>query len=276
MRRVSDRTYYDVIGAAPQAAKADLKAAYVGALDAAQAAGDTDEAAQVRRAWQVLSDPVQRQRYDEEIGLGGRGGRERRSGDGADEAGGDDAGGELDEEALDVEVVDELAPGPRPQSILPGVPDFLEQPTIGRRLTASIIDVVTLVAVFAASFGIAFALIGSDGGRVVALIVLIEAWIVGLFVVPTLRTGQTLGKRFTYVMTVDRATGNLPSAGQVIRRYVIPMVAIPALGQLGPFLALFFGLSYAMGRDQLSLADRLASTVVVVARYRPARSGTPA
>ena len=40
-----------------------------------------DEVAQVRRAWQVLSDPVQRQRYDEAIGahLGAlRAGREQR------------------------------------------------------------------------------------------------------------------------------------------------------------------------------------------------------
>ena len=42
-----------------------------------------------------------------------------------------------------------------------------------------------------------------------------------------------------------------------------------------PFVpaGLFFGLSYAMGRDQLSLADRLAKTVVVVARYKPTRRG---
>ena len=31
-------------------------------------AANGDEVAQVRRAWQVLSDPVQRQRYDEAIG----------------------------------------------------------------------------------------------------------------------------------------------------------------------------------------------------------------
>jgi hypothetical protein len=54
------------------------------------------------------------------------------------------------------------------------------------------------------------------------------------------------------------------------------MVAIPALFQMGAFLALFFGLSYAMGRDQLSLADRLAKTVVVVARYKPTRTGQDA
>lgn len=274
MRRVSDRTHYDVIGAEPHAAKADLKAAYVGALDAAQAGGDTDEVAQVRRAWQVLSDPIQRQRYDEEIGVGRRGGPGSAAAPGTGSGSGDEVDVEPDEEATDVEVVDELAPAPRPRTVLPDMPAFLEQPTIGRRLTASVIDVVTLVAVFAASFGIAFAVISADNARLAALIVLIEAWIIGLFVVPTVRTGQTLGKRFTYVMTVDRATGNLPSVAQTIRRYIIPMVAIPALGQLGPFLALFFGLSYAMGRDQFSLADRLASTAVVVARYRPARSGS--
>ena len=105
---------------------------------------------------------------------------------------------------------------------------------------------------------------------------LFEIWVVGLYIVPTLRTGQTLGKRFTYIMCVDRETGNLPTPAQLIRRYIVPMVAVPALFQMGAFLALFYGLSYAMGRDQLSLADRLAKTVVVVARYRPTRDGAPA
>ena len=40
------------------------------------------------------------------------------------------------------------------------------------------------------------------------------------------------------------------------------MVAIPLICADGPFLALFFGLSYAMGRDQVSLADRIGKTAV--------------
>jgi uncharacterized RDD family membrane protein YckC len=162
------------------------------------------------------------------------------------------------------------------QQLFHHVPDFLEQPTLGRRLTASLIDVVTTIAVFAASMAIVLAILSDDQARLIGLIVLFEIWVIALYVVPTLRTGQTLGKRFTFIMTVDRETGNLPTLNQVIRRYIVPMVAVPALFQMGAFLALFFGLSYAMGRDQLSLADRLAKTVVVVARYKPTRDGTAA
>src|SRR5215471_6642771 len=63
-----ERTWYEVLGVEPRAAKGDIKVAYQDALDAATVAENTDEVAQVRRAWQVLSDPVQRQRYDEAIG----------------------------------------------------------------------------------------------------------------------------------------------------------------------------------------------------------------
>lgn len=274
MRNVSDRTHYEVIEADPRSSKADLKAAYVAALDAAQATGDTDEVAQVRRAWQVLSDPIQRQRYDEAIGVNHRGAVElddRADAEIVDDSEADDA--------VDVEVVDELAPGPLDRrAVFANIPDFLEQPTLGRRLTASLIDVVTMLALFLASITVTYQITGADAGLpgVITFMGWAEFWILAMFVVPTLRTGQTLGKRFTYVMTVDRETGNLPSVGQVIRRYMVPMVAIPALFQMGAFLSLFFGLSYAMGRDQLSLADRLAKTVVVVARYKPARAGTAA
>lgn len=270
---VSDRTHYDVIEADPRAAKADLKAAYVAALDAAQAAGDADEVAAVRRAWQVLSDPVQRQRYDDEIGLTGRGAVARVD---------DVVEAEVvdDDDVVEAEVVDDdlasMSPKEMRQRLFHHVPDFLEQPTLGRRITASLIDVITTVAVFAATGAVAFAALGNTAAFTITLIMLFEIWVVGLYIVPTLRTGQTLGKRFTYIMCVDRETGNLPTPAQLIRRYIVPMVAVPALFQMGAFLALFYGLSYAMGRDQLSLADRLAKTVVVVARYRPTRDGAPA
>lgn len=269
---VSDRTHYDVIEADPRAAKADLKAAYVSALDAAQAADDADEVAAIRRAWQVLSDPIQRQRYDDEIGITGRG---------AAKVDVVEAEVVADDEDVEVEVVaDEdisaLSPKEMRQRLFHHVPDFLEQPTLGRRLTASLIDVITTVAVFAATGGVAYAALGNTTAFTIALMALFEIWVVGLYIVPTLRTGQTLGKRFTFIMCVDRETGNLPTFAQVIRRYIVPMVAVPALFQMGAFLALFFGLSYAMGRDQLSLADRLARTVVVIARYRPTHDGAPA
>jgi uncharacterized RDD family membrane protein YckC len=74
-------------------------------------------------------------------------------------------------------------------------------------------------------------------------------------------------------------TGDQCPPRQVLIRYLVPMVAIAVLlplGPIGPFVALYFGISYMMGRDQASLADRLAKTIVVIARYKPSRqtSGT--
>jgi uncharacterized RDD family membrane protein YckC len=263
---VSDRSHYDVLGVDQHGSKADVKAAYVGALDAAQSSGDSEEIARVRRAWQVLSDPVQRQRYDDEIGVTKDVGRTVEHVSSASE--------------VEVEVLDDdVAPRSAPRA--PGfsaIPDFLEQPGLGRRLTASLIDVVTVLAVFFATITVTFQITGADTGTagVVTFLAWVEFWILALFVIPTVRTGQTLGKRLTYIMTVDRDTGDLPGVGQVLRRYFVPMISIPALFQLGAFLSLFFGLSYSMGRDQLSLPDRFARTVVVVARYTPTRPGSAA
>lgn len=263
---MTDRTHYEVLGADEAGSKADVKAAYQEALDAARSTGDAEEVARVRRAWQVLSDPVQRQRYDDELGVtGGSGQVARRS--------------QHDVEVLEDEDVDDdggisdvgAAGGPMRGSI----PPFLEQPTVGRRLTASLIDVVTALVLFLVTISLTFLITDADGGTagIITFVVWVEIWVVVLFVIPTYRTGQTLGKRLTYVMVVDRATGDLPPLTQVIRRYTVPIVAIPALFQLGAFLALFSGLSYAMGREQISLSDRLARTAVVVARYTPTRSG---
>ena len=108
--------------------------------------------------------------------------------------------------------------------------EFLELPTLGRRLTASMVDAITLVAVYVGSIAITFQITGADYGLPAVLIFVgwLEFWFVVLLVIPTFRTGQTLGKRFTYLMCVDRATGDLCSAGQALIRYVGPMFAIPA------------------------------------------------
>ena len=74
------RTHYDVLGIARDASKDDIRAAYRERLDAAQAeqakaregkrpneqaiASARADEAEIRAAWQVLSDPYQRGRYD--------------------------------------------------------------------------------------------------------------------------------------------------------------------------------------------------------------------
>jgi uncharacterized RDD family membrane protein YckC len=266
-------TLYDVLGVEPAASKTEVKNAYQGALDTAEARDDTEQIAVVRRAWQVLSDPVQRQRYDEEHGLLGATALAR-------------TGTDADREVVEGEIVDDESDegdegetDPRAARRMMARPAdmaaFLEMPTLGRRLTASLIDVITMLALFLATITVTFQITGATSGipAVATFVGWVEFWIIALFVYPTIRTGQTLGKRFTYLMTVDRASGNLCGIPQVIRRYIVPMLVIPLLLQAGAFLSLFYGLSFSMSRDQVSLADRVAKTAVVIARYKPSRPG---
>jgi len=101
---VSDQTHYEVVGVADDATKADIRDAYrtrlaelrdqVDAKSERDRQSARDETAQLNAAWQVLSDPYQRQRYDERIGVSAS------RGDAAeDEAEVDDAGAAEDEDA---------------------------------------------------------------------------------------------------------------------------------------------------------------------------------
>jgi uncharacterized RDD family membrane protein YckC len=88
---MSDDTYYEALGATPDASRDELRAAYrerISELEAAregkhvneaQLQRNREEVARVRAAWNVLSDPFQRKRYDEQLtaqsnGQGGDGG----------------------------------------------------------------------------------------------------------------------------------------------------------------------------------------------------------
>ena len=69
-----DRTHYDVIGVDPDASKEDIRAAYRDRLEElAEDVGTSDDAraetARLNGAWQVLSDPYQRERYDDSEGI---------------------------------------------------------------------------------------------------------------------------------------------------------------------------------------------------------------
>jgi uncharacterized RDD family membrane protein YckC len=72
-------TYYDALGASPESSRDELRAAYrerIAELEAAREGKGVSEAqlqqnrqdvARVRAAWNVLSDPFQRKRYDEQL-----------------------------------------------------------------------------------------------------------------------------------------------------------------------------------------------------------------
>jgi uncharacterized RDD family membrane protein YckC len=145
----------------------------------------------------------------------------------------------------------------------------LEQPSMGRRLAGDLIDVVTLIAIGYAVYALGSAF---SGGAGVAVFVGGAALAVFLYmIVPVARTGQTLGKRLTYTMVVDRLSGSLLNSRQLGIRYVIPTLLALTI-QFAP-IAVMLGFTYAFGRDQISLLDRMAKTVVVVARYQPVRHG---
>src|SRR5882757_1652235 len=61
--------HYELFGVEPDATKDEIKAAYRSEVESA----DSARRAQLNRAWNVLSDPIQRQRYDEQIASAGDG-----------------------------------------------------------------------------------------------------------------------------------------------------------------------------------------------------------
>jgi curved DNA-binding protein CbpA len=61
--------HYELLGVDPAASKDEIKAAY----RAEVADADSSRRAQLNRAWNVLSDPIQRERYDESLAASGDG-----------------------------------------------------------------------------------------------------------------------------------------------------------------------------------------------------------
>ena len=280
---MTDATYYELLGVAPDAPKDEIRSAYQAKLADVRAdrtreeetrrpsddviRAKREEEAELRTAWQILSDPVQRQRYDEKVHVDGTGDADVEAAEDEDE--------DADGDEPDVEEADDLVPAARPaRTAAPAVGGAIEIPSNGRRMTAAIIDGVTSAAVWSV---IALPLVlgpGLDKGVPLSLVLFGTSafLILAYFIYPTYTRGQTLGKRYTYTMVVDRATGQLPKLGQAINRYLIPAFLLAIGGSLGPVLVLFLAMSFLMSRDQISLLDRLARTAVVIARYKPVRS----
>jgi uncharacterized RDD family membrane protein YckC len=149
----------------------------------------------------------------------------------------------------------------------------LEIPTLGRRVTAAAIDVITMIALWSViTLPVTLGVATKGTPLVVTQIATIEFLVLTYLILPTWWFGQTLGKRYTYTMVVDRATGQLPTLGQAIIRYILPALAVALLSSTGAIIALFYALSFLMQREQISLADRFAKTAVVIARHKPVRS----
>lgn len=274
----TDLTHYDLLDVDSDAAKDDIRAAYQDKLANVRAArakeeetkrpsedvlrAARDEEAQLRSAWQVLSDPVQRERYDEQVGV-----------DHADAADDDDVedddDGDDDEPGTDLEVTPRRAE--RAQSLVTA--EGLEIPATGRRVTAAAIDAITMIAIWSAIvYPVTLGASLTTGlPAFITEVGTMEFLMLVYLIIPIWRSGQTLGKRYTHTMVVNRATGGLPDLAQVIRRYIIPAFAFALLVTTGAVIALIFALSFLMNKEQVSLADRFSKTAVVIARYRPER-----
>lgn len=270
-------SHYELIGVESDASKDEIRSAYRERIEALRGKvengrsdkardGARAETARLNSAWQVLADPVQRQRYDTELS------------NGATETEPD----EHEEEKAEAEPAPARRRGlfeprerdakGRPQRREPaGVPGAEAAP-LGRRLAAVGIDVLTMGAVF---LGVTSLVVSAASNSAAAIIVLVTALFVifnAYFVFPTTRNGQTIGKRLTHVMVVDADTGELPTWRRATLRYVVPIVLVIGLpGSLGLMAALLFGISWVLIDTRIGLMDRLGHTRVVLARYRPER-----
>lgn len=283
-------THYEVLGVTRGATKEQLREAYrvrteqvqsdqaheQGAKRPNQQALQVarEDQARLQRAWQVLSDPYQRGRYDQLLGLPGPG----EDGEALGELGAGDVE-VMDEPGTDVEPVGgrsrrrsrwaELEANRVPVTTDDGT--VLELAPSGRRALAATLDVLTTLALFFATHGIARSSDVKDSTAAAIAAGVLAVMIFVYWVLPTVRAGQTLGKRMTYIMVVDRATGQLPTTNRVMMRYGVPGLLAAGLPTLFGPVAVMSGYSFAMSRDGLSLLDRLGKTAVVVARYKPAR-----
>jgi len=270
-------SHYELIGVESDASKDEIRSAYRERIEELRGKAEKGRSDQVRdgaraetarlnAAWQVLADPVQRQRYDSELS-------------------GDVTETEPDEQE---EEKVEAAPAParrrglfeprerdakgRPQRREPAGVAGAEAAPLGRRLAALAIDVLTMGAVF---LGVTSLLVSVASDSVAAIILLVTVLFVifnAYFVFPTTRTGQTIGKRLTHIMVVDADTGELPTWRRATLRYVVPIVLVIGLpGSLGLMAALLFGISWVLIDTRIGLMDRLGHTRVVLARYRPER-----
>jgi uncharacterized RDD family membrane protein YckC len=280
-----DVTHYELLGIERGAPKDEIRAAYQEQLADIRAARTREEEsrkpsedtlrlsredeARLRAAWQVLSDPVQRERYDARLAP---------TPDGTGEPAADELAGEDEDDRGGRELAPAAAPAASERPTVGGSmisAQGLEIPSPGRRLTAAAIDAITMGALWAVIVYPLTLAVGLKSGlpAFITEVGTMEFLIVVWLIIPTWRTGQSLGKRYTYCMVVDRATGELAPLGQIFRRYVIPMFAFALLVTTGGFIALIYALSFLMNKDQISLADRFAKTAVVIARYRPTRPG---
>jgi uncharacterized RDD family membrane protein YckC len=144
--------YYDLLGLEPDAATEDIRTAYREKKDALDLKGDKSAIAELNKAWNVLSDPYQRGRYD----------AERENGSGTADA------------IVDDVTVDD-APPPRRRRFLeppdranqaarptPVAPAGLTFPPPRRRIYAMVIDLFFVFGIFLGGLALSTAVLNAN------------------------------------------------------------------------------------------------------------------
>ena len=267
-------SYYDLLGVDQNADKNEIRRAYQEkrALD-----GNSANEARLAEAWNVLSDPYQRGRYDERLAKGEV--HEVLSGD-------------------DIEIIEDSSrrkgffgalaeqkqqnakgKGAAPEIVLP---DGSVPAPNNKRLLGVLIDGLGFFAIFVAVSLFAERLADiqrNDEGKITSgNIALMTAVLLGGFtaiyllieVLGTHYRGQTVGRRIARVKVVDRATGELPSWQQSFKRAVVPLVAMivlfPLLGQLAFVIVLAIVMWSYTDLGKQGFHDKFAKTIAVDAR----------
>jgi uncharacterized RDD family membrane protein YckC len=247
---------YELLGVEPDASRDEIRGAYrdrVAELDKALARPKVRdrqalraEKGSVNRAWAVLADAYQRERYDAaRTGANGS--------DVDDEEDGEPTGDRRSRRpARDVERRGRADPGPDAAPIM-------------KRLGAAMMDVIVMAA-FVVALAMAFgAAVDTVTPGVTLALVMVIVLSIGLYnVVPVVRTGQTLGHRLMGLKVVSAEDGELLDRPRAIRRYAIPVVLV-GMGDPLIMVALLLGLSFLFSQTRLSLLDRLARSRVVIA-----------
>ncbi|MFZ4585405.1 MAG: RDD family protein [Acidimicrobiia bacterium] len=288
--------HYEVLGVAPDAPKDEIKTAYRERVERANKSGDTDTARDLNTAWHVLSDPNQRSRYDEQLAD-------------PDFA----AAAEVESNATPVGKETRSAPperkglmgkllGPPPErdaKVRPVAPDLglangAQPAPSARRMLGVVVDGFAYLVVLQLFVALFFRQVSTAGknsrtsligylgvGYYVALLASFSVVYLLFEVIPTRRSGQTVGRRLARVRVVDRATCQQISWRQSWIRAVVPLgiwlVAMVVAQPAAPIVVLGVVLWSTVDPGRQGLHDKVAKTIVIdvprAPRVRPGAAG---
>lgn len=267
------RTYYEVLGVPTSADRDAIRTAYRARLDSVQSgtwkgaeADRRAEAARVNDAWNVLSDPFQRDRYDAQLEAG--------SASLVADAPGTTPATAKGRRPPALQITPfEVGSGPVPAGY---------KAVLANRINALFLDIMACFAVYALiGMAIGYALGPRPKGAAVpawvtptfagCTVALLMLW----FVFPTARAGQTVGQRWFGLRVVRTESGELPGLTRTLFRYG-PLIILVITAEIIPWpllnlVAFVIGLSFIVTKAKRGIPDMAARTTVVDTYPRPPR-----